>query len=66
MASALGVLKWPPNMFWAATFYEYTAAMQGHLISQGVAPKQGMSRDEFLDLNGKYEASEKLKRLPNA
>ncbi|WP_442577865.1 phage tail assembly chaperone [Mesorhizobium sp. ASY16-5R] len=64
MSSALGILKWSPNTFWQATFYEYTAAMKGHLVSQGVEIKSPMSRDEYLTL--KAEDAAKTKRMPNA
>ena len=50
MASALGILKWSPNTFWQATFYEYTAAMKGHFVSQGVDLNPPMTRDDFLTL----------------
>jgi hypothetical protein len=50
MASAMGILKWPPDTFRRATFYEYTAAMKGHLISTGAKIVEPLSRDEFLDL----------------
>ncbi|MBZ9975477.1 phage tail assembly chaperone [Mesorhizobium sp. BR-1-1-10] len=66
MSSALGVLKWTPNMFWGAGFYEYTAAMKGHLISQGIDLKPAMTREDFLDLKDEVNAAEKTKRLPNA
>lgn len=66
MASAMGILKWSPNVFWDATFYEYTAAMKGHLISQGVSTKEPMTRDEFLDLKAEVEAADKPKRMPDA
>lgn len=61
MSSALGVLKWAPDRFWSATFYEYTAAMKGHLVSQGVDMTPPMTREEFLSLKAEDEA--KTKRL---
>lgn len=66
MASALGILKWPPNVFWDATFFEYTTAMKGHLVSQGVDLSPPMSRDEYLDLKAQDEALQKTKRMPEA
>jgi hypothetical protein len=63
MASGLGILKWTPADFWQATFYEYTAAMKGHLVSQGADPEPPMSRDEFLSLKAE---DEKTKRMPDA
>lgn len=50
MASAMGILKWPSNVFWSSTMYEYTAAMKGHLLSQGVNVVEPMTRDEFLEM----------------
>lgn len=50
MSSVTGILKWPPNVFWACTFYEYTAAMKGHLLSQGISTEGAMTRSEFLAL----------------
>ena len=47
MASALGVLKWSPAVFWKATFYEYTAAMKGHLLSSGVDLTQPPSKEDI-------------------
>jgi hypothetical protein len=57
MQSALGVLKWTPDVFWNATFYEYTAAMVGHLQSQGIkVHDEGMTRDDFLNLKAQAKA----------
>lgn len=50
MSSAIGILGWTPNVFWASTFYEYTAGMKGHLLSQGINVVEPMTRDEFLKL----------------
>ncbi|MBY5594102.1 phage tail assembly chaperone [Rhizobium leguminosarum] len=66
MASALGVLKWPPEVFWKAVFYEYTAAMKGHLVSQGVDLSPPMTRDEFLTMKAEDDARESNKRMPDA
>ncbi len=66
MASALGVLKWPPEVFWKAGFYEYTAAMKGHLVSQGADLSPPMTRDEFLTMKAEDEARESNKRMPDA
>lgn len=66
MSSAMGILKWPPNVFWAATFYEYTAAMKGHLVSQGVDLTPAMSREEFLTLKAEDEARQKTNEMSNA
>lgn len=66
MSSAMGILKWPPEMFWKASFYEYTAAMKGHLVSQGVNLNPPMSRDEFLTMKAEDEVRESNKRMPNA
>jgi hypothetical protein len=62
MTSALGVLKWTPDVLWRATMYEYTAAMKGHLLSKGIKLDGAMSRSEFLDMKREDEAREKLKR----
>jgi hypothetical protein len=66
MCSALGVLKWPPPVFWNATFFDYTAAMKGHLISQGADSEPGMSREEFLTLKAEDEARTKTNEKPDA
>lgn len=66
MSSAMGILKWTPNVFWAATFFEYTAAMKGHLASQGVDLTPPMTRNEFLSLKAEDEARQKTKRMSNA
>ncbi|MBZ9674555.1 phage tail assembly chaperone [Mesorhizobium sp. ES1-1] len=66
ISSALGALKWSPNTFWQATIYEYTAAMKGHLVSQGVDLNPAVSRDEYLTLKAEDEARERNKRLPDA
>lgn len=55
MSSVMGVLGWPPNVFWQSTFYEYTAAMKGHLLSQGVDIRGPVSRDEFLTMKREDE-----------
>ena len=46
MSSALGILKWSPKEFWQATFYEYTAAMKGHLISSGADLSPPLSKED--------------------
>jgi len=57
MKAALGVLRWTPDVFWKATFYEYTAAMAGHLQSQGLLKHSDtMTRDEFLELKAQAKA----------
>ena len=57
MKSAFGVLKWTPPVFWKATFYEYTAAMVGHLESQGVSMESKcMDRNGFLELKAQAKA----------
>jgi hypothetical protein len=66
MSSALGILKWTPDQFWKATFYEYTAAMKGHLTSQGVSLEPPIDRDEFLAMKAEDEARERNKRLSDA
>lgn len=50
MSSAIGILRWPPNVFWKATMYEYTTAMRGHLISKGVKFTDPMSQSEVSEL----------------
>lgn len=50
LTSALGILKWPPNVFWGSTVYEYTSGMKGHLQSLGVKMEDPMTRNEFLDM----------------
>lgn len=61
MASVLGILKWSPKTFWQATFYEYTAAMKGHLISSGVdftqPPSKQEINDAFTDHDNRVKAS---------
>ena len=64
MVTALGVLKWTPEQYWRATFYEYTAAMKGHLISQGVDLTPPITREEFLTM--KAEDDQRNKRWPDA
>ncbi|WP_312866880.1 phage tail assembly chaperone [Rhizobium leguminosarum] len=66
MSSAMGILKWPPDMFWKATFYEFTAAMRGHFVSQGIDVTPPMTRDEFLTMKAEDEARESNKRMPDA
>lgn len=57
MKSAFGVLKWTPPVFWNATFYEYTAAMLGHLESQGVKMESNsMDRNGLLELKAQAKA----------
>jgi hypothetical protein len=48
MSSALGILKWQPEVFWGSTLYEYTAGMKGHLLSQGISTTEPMTRNEYL------------------
>lgn len=55
MSFALGVLKWPPNVFWKCSFYEYTAAVKGHLMSTGVDVSEDLSVDHVNALFAKYE-----------
>lgn len=66
MSSALGILKWSPDQFWKATVYEYTAAMKGHLVSQGADLTPPMTRDEYLTLKAAEEAREKTNEKPDA
>ncbi len=66
MSSALGILKWPPNVFWNATLYEYTAAMKGHFASQGMNTEPGVSREEFLTMKAEDDARTKTNEKPNA
>lgn len=66
MSSALGVLKWSPETLRNATFYEYTAAMKGHLISLGADMTPPMSRDEFLNMKAADEARSKTNEKTNA
>lgn len=47
MSSAMGVLGWTPDTFWKATFYDFTAAMKGHLISSGADMSQPPSKEEI-------------------
>lgn len=54
MASAMGILRWSPRDFWSATFYDYTAAMQGYMQSKGIKTEGGVTRNEFLELKDKY------------
>jgi hypothetical protein len=51
MASSMGVLRWSPDTFWSATFYEFTAAMKGYLAAKGVkGDDSAMDRNDFLDM----------------
>jgi Phage tail assembly chaperone protein, TAC len=61
MSSAMGILKWPPAAFWAATVYEYTAAMKGYVRSEGAEVEPGMTRSEFLALKREEERKRKAK-----
>lgn len=49
MSLALGVLKWTPETFWAATLVEFDAAMLGHMESLGVDPDDGPPSQDDLD-----------------
>lgn len=62
MASALGVLKWTPAVFWKATMFEYTVAMKGHLLSKGIKLDGPVDRSEFLEMVREDEAREREKR----
>lgn len=53
ISSALGILKWPPDVFWRSTVYEYTAAMRGHFAASGVDTEGGMTRNQYLTLVAK-------------
>ena len=66
MSSALGILKWTPQEFWNATFYEYTAAMKGHLVSQGVDLTPPVTREEYLTMKAEDDARQRNKRMPDA
>lgn len=66
MSSAMGTLKWTPDVFWRATFYEYTAAMKGHLASLGVDVEPPVTRDEFLSMKAAEEARTKTNEMPDA
>lgn len=66
MSTALGILKWPPDVFWNAVFYEYTAAMKGHLESTGVDMSEPVTRDEYLTAKAAEEARIQTNRLPDA
>ena len=61
MSSALGVLKWSPDSFWAATFYEYTAAMKGHLAENGVDTTPPPSTEEFYRLKAETEKKRRMR-----
>lgn len=60
MGSCLGMLRWTPEVFRRATFYEYTAAMKGYLVAKGVDLTEPMTRDEYLELKAKDEAQRKF------
>lgn len=66
MSSTLGLLKWTPDVFWNATFYEYTAAMKGHLASTGVSQSDPVTRDEYLTAKAEEEARMKTNEMPHA
>ncbi len=59
MKSALGFLGWSPAVFWEATMYEYTAAIEGMMMAKGVKQDQTMSRNELLDLLAKEQRATK-------
>ena len=59
MSSALGILRWTPEVFWKGTFFEYTAAMKGLMVSKGVKVVEPMTRNEFLALKRADEARRK-------
>lgn len=41
---------WTPETFWAASYYEYSCAMNGYLASKGIkGDNNPVSRDEYLD-----------------
>jgi hypothetical protein len=64
MSSAMGILQWPPEVFWRATMYEYTAAMKGHLISKGVKfSEPSMTREEVNELLAIHEQRERKARM---
>jgi hypothetical protein len=63
MSSAIGILKWSPEVFWKATMFEYTAAMKGHLISQGVKFTEPMSDEEVKELMAIHERRERKARM---
>ncbi len=56
MASSLGVLRWPPEVFWKATMYEYTSGMKGYLLAKGAKTDTPVSRDEYLEMKAKMGA----------
>lgn len=55
MSSAMGVLRWPPETFWKATMYEYTAAMKGYLVSKGIDLTPGITVEEVKELQALHE-----------
>lgn len=50
MSSSMGILRWSPAEFWAASFFEYSCAMKGYLASKGVkSDNEPYTRNEFLE-----------------
>jgi hypothetical protein len=50
----LGALGWAPQEFWAATIYEFEAALDGWREKTGAKPKPGMSRARLKELMEQY------------
>ena len=61
MEFALGVLHWPPDQFWRATFYELSCAYIGHCRANGMGKwarrEDGWTRAEI------EEQSERDRRM---
>jgi hypothetical protein len=59
MSSAIGILGWTPEVFWAATVFEYSAAMRGYNAKKGNKTEPGMTRNEFLAEKAAHEQGKK-------
>jgi hypothetical protein len=66
MSFALGVLKWTPKDFWNSGFYEYTAAVKGHLMASGVDVSEPLDVEEVNEAFAKFENAMKARGLAKA
>lgn len=63
MEWAFGVLRWPPDAFWAATPHELMAAIDGYNDAHGAQREEPMNRDELNDLIRLYPDRESARQL---
>lgn len=55
MQLGLGVLRLPPEQFWAMSVPEFKAAMEGYIRAMGVAADgEKISREEFFALQQRF------------